>query len=362
MKNASIILLFIFILHGCNEKSIETVGVFRISGKITNSLNPVSNAIVSVDSSSNWKTTTNHNGEFQIDGVTSGKHLLKYSYKDTDSSYVEDGEDITVNEDIILNNLKLPIPPQMGEPTEVETNSILLKWNLTDATDFREYKLYRKNSPGLDETSGELVYVSTSRSDTLFYDSELTSGETYYYRVYILNEFGSLGGSNIVNVKTATGNIIPNGDFENANSLDNWQINRGSGSNYYTVLTDTQKAEGNYSLLNINPLPFNTHTILKPLFPIKLIPEKKYKLSCWFKAEGKYTDIGALSIGIFKRFVASYAELNLASGGGAGDTLNIDWTYKEVTFLAPNVTDFEFEIYIPVEKFWLDNISLELIE
>ena len=45
----------------------------------------------------------------------------------------------------------------------------------TDADDFREYKVYRRDSPGIDETSGELIFVSTARAQTTFLDRLLTA-------------------------------------------------------------------------------------------------------------------------------------------------------------------------------------------
>lgn len=360
MKDIKYLLISLLLFLGCSEKSTEPNDAFTVSGKVTNTQGPVANAEVSVDSSVNWETTTDNDGEFKISGVTRGEHLLKYGYTNTDGSFVEIEEDLTVNEDIVLNNLRLPIPPHLEDPTEVGVNSILLKWNSTDALDLREYKLYRRNTPGLDETTGELIFVSTSRNDTTFTDTELFSGQTYYYRVYIMNEFGSLGGSNIVNAQTIIGNIIPNGDFEDLNSLNNWQITRGNGTNYLTILDDSVKYTGSFSLYNKNPnlsTPSNKYSALDSNFPVKLIPQSTYKLSGWAKAEGQRTDIGGLEIGI-----PPYVVLKFVDYGGMGDSINVDWTYKEIIFQAPTATDLLIHMYLPIEKVWIDDISLLLIQ
>jgi len=81
----------------------------------------------------------------------------------------------------------------------------LLEYRLNN---FYEYKIYRHYHTGLDENTGTLIHVSTSADDTIFNDIGtdleygLTPATTYYYRVYINNNFGRLGGSNIIGVTT----------------------------------------------------------------------------------------------------------------------------------------------------------------
>ncbi len=360
MKKLRYSLVFLLFILACSEKSTNPNGTYTVSGKVTNSKGSVANAKVSIDNAINWKTTTDSNGLFEIKGISRGKHFMKYGYTNTDNSYIEIEEDLTVYEDIVLNNLRLPIPPHLENPKEIGTNSILLIWNSTDALDFREYKLYRRNTPGLDETTGELIFVSTMRNDTTFNDTELISGQSYYYRVFIMNEFGSLGGSNIINAQTIIGNIIPNGNFEDLNSLNYWQITRGNGTNYLTILDDSIKYNGTFSLYNKNPdlsTPSNKYSALESNFPVNLIPQSTYKLSGWAKAEGQRTDIGGLEIGI-----PPYVVLSFADYGNMGDSVNIDWTYKEIIFQAPTATDLKIHMYFPIEKVWLDDISLERIQ
>jgi len=72
---------------------------------------------------------------------------------------------------------------------------------MSDADDFREYKLYRHSTSGFDESTGELLHISTFRNDTSFTDS-IPHSSTYYYRLYQMNEYGRLGGSNIVKISS----------------------------------------------------------------------------------------------------------------------------------------------------------------
>lgn len=96
----------------------------------------------------------------------------------------------------------LPDPVVLNEPEierSLESNEVSLSWNKYQAADFREYKLYKHSSSGLDETTGELLHVATSANDTLFTTTVPHSSETFF-RVFVRDDFGLLGGSNISNV------------------------------------------------------------------------------------------------------------------------------------------------------------------
>ena len=86
---------------------------------------------------------------------------------------------------MIIESLILPKGVQIFEPENIGPNSMEIKWSATDANDFREYKLYRHISSGLDETTGTLVHVSTAISDTQFTDQGVNPVTTYYYRVIL---------------------------------------------------------------------------------------------------------------------------------------------------------------------------------
>ena len=89
-----------------------------------------------------------------------------------------------------------------------------LRWSLANGPEFREYKVYRRDNPGLDEDTGELIFVSTSIKDTTFVDTPSSTATIYYYRVYVLSAYGKLGGSNLVNTEVPSKNLIQNPGFE----------------------------------------------------------------------------------------------------------------------------------------------------
>ena len=148
MKYFLILILFGIIIIGCsNESTDPNNGLYLISGKVSNSYGPVSNAKVTVDNKTNWETTTSSAGEFSISNVSSGDHTLYVEKKEQDEEFVEMKYPISVNTNLTLNNLILPIPVRLYTPTNITQTEMTIIWNKTDAQDFREYKLYRKDSP-----------------------------------------------------------------------------------------------------------------------------------------------------------------------------------------------------------------------
>lgn len=357
--------IFLLLLMSCNKDTTNPdSNLYTVMGKISNENGPISGASVSIDKKINWTVETSSLGEFQIDNVSEGEHNISISKTENDDSFIERNEDLAVYSDVDLDLIKLPIPVKMNEAFNISVADISLSWNSTDAEDFREYKLYRRDSPGLDETTGELIFVSTERSDTSFTDTGLISNKTYYYRVYVMNEYGRIGGSNIVNATTKIGNLVPDGGFEIISSInDHWNIKNGSGANYLTALVDSVKKEGQYSLYNLNPEAYtggaiNTWTVLNLNKPISLGVQTTYKLSFWVKAKGKITDIG--SIEIYVKQGQTYVEsLSLqASYPNIGEEIDIDWTYEEITFFITEDDPINLEIYFPVEEVWIDELSL----
>ena len=176
-----------------------------------------------------------------------------------------------------------------------------------------------------------------------------------------MNQYGVLGGSNIVNEQTLGGNIIPDGEFESINSLNqNWNLNYGSGTDYVTTLTDSIKVEGDFSLYNKNPKAYrngtiNTCTILNLNKPLYLATQKTYRLSGWFKAKGEFTDIGGVFVDINQ---SQNGLVHLRFEPVGSDSVNTEWTFIEQTFFVPNEDLAQLLIYIPIEEVWIDNLVL----
>jgi len=210
-KNICITLILLLgLFFGCEKNSLNPNGeFFTVEGKVLNSSGAVENATVKIDDALNWTTKTSSDGSFTIKNVTKGSHELSIKQQSDNGQFSIRNENIEVNKDLLLEALLLPKPVHLEEAVidqKLTINKINLVWTRSTANDFREYKIYKHTTSGLDETTGELIHVSTTKFDTSFVDS-LSHSSRYFYRVFVLNEYGQIGGSNIIEVKT--------GEFEN---------------------------------------------------------------------------------------------------------------------------------------------------
>jgi len=351
-----IILVSIFLLDCKEEPTEPTSDLYSVSGKVTNWNGPVANAKVTVDNKANWETTTSASGDFTISNVSSGDHTLYIEKKGQDEDFVEMNYPMFVNTNLTLNNLVLPIPVRLYPPTNITQTEMTIKWNKTDAQDFREYKLYTKDTPGLDETTGELIYVSTSKNDTSFVVENLIPYETYYFRAYLMNEYGRMGGSNIESAPTLGGNLIPDGGFETIGSVyENWH--EYWGRQIVFVYDDSVKVEGNYALKGQQVYGDFTHMLFNN--SITLLPEKTYQLSAWFKVSGMASGTNewiAVSI------IVPGSQISIWDSRAITEPIEIEWTHKEVYF-----TVSEVRIVVPMfasgfENYWIDDIQLIVVE
>jgi len=185
---------------------------YSVSGVVLQNEQPVEGALVQLDDYINLIAYTDPNGHFEIDDVASGEYEISVRQGETTGSFAERRYDVAIAADVMLSELTLPVPTVLEEPEP--SAGLQLSWSATDAEDFREYKLYRHDSSGLDETTGELVHVSTERLETTFVDEDLRAGDEYFYRLYVMNDKGRLGGSNIVSAVVPNQNLLSNGDFE----------------------------------------------------------------------------------------------------------------------------------------------------
>ena len=94
-----------------------------------------------------------------------------------------------------------PSPVTLGDPTDVTGTGMTLSWDLSPAPDFGRYRLYRSESPTVDQTT-ILVYETPDQNAVLYVESALSPNTTYYYRVYVVDSWGISVGSNIVHAMT----------------------------------------------------------------------------------------------------------------------------------------------------------------
>ncbi len=193
---------------GCSEDP----GIYDISGRaLYDSGNPAASASVFLDGAP--RSATDTGGYFTIPDVPEGKHTLKVFTSDAASGYSESETEINLSGgDLDLEELLLPVPVRLLDPTVVTSTSLTITWNRSHAGDFREYKIYLHNSSALDESTGTLLHIATDVNDTVLTVTEgdfwwagstLTPNTTYYFRVFVMNAYGRYSGSNILEVTTS---------------------------------------------------------------------------------------------------------------------------------------------------------------
>ncbi|MFB6280296.1 MAG: FG-GAP-like repeat-containing protein [Salinibacter sp.] len=96
----------------------------------------------------------------------------------------ENGADITA-----------PAPPA-NLTADSFPDSTRLRWSPSEATDVARYRIYRDTAP-IDSSADPGSYApfdSTAAGDTTFVDTEVTPGQTYYYRVTAVDSSGNESG------------------------------------------------------------------------------------------------------------------------------------------------------------------------
>ncbi len=207
----SIVLFLLF--SNCSEKPTEPTGDFTVSGVLYRGTETASNTPLQLKKNNKieQETISDEKGFFEFKNVTEAKYTIVTRQTFENGSFLEAPTEINVNGDLYLESLILPKPVTLLEPINFTTRTIELRWTPYTGNGFYEYKIYRHNSTALDETTGTLIHVATDAIDTTFIDEGQENGASiglqpntkFYYRVYINNEYGKMGGSNIIETKTA---------------------------------------------------------------------------------------------------------------------------------------------------------------
>ena len=367
-KLIAILLFGLIFIFNCNEKISESEDKFTVSGKVIYNNSAMQNAQVSLDKISNYSTNTDAEGNFNIPNVPSGTYSLKISKNLPDGNFTEINQNIAVTGNVELSELKLPKAIFLYQPTEITSSSIGLHWSPTDAVDFREYKIYRHTTPGLDETTGTLVYVATTLSDTSFVDTGLFELTDYYYRVYVMNEYGRLGGSNINSAQTLFKNLIKNGDFELFNSSNqpaDWLL-----ENDVWLTSDQNFQSGSYGLRgerNSYLVELGPPASLRQFIPYpSIVQGKQYTCSFYYKVDNLGGNSN-IKVALGRNVQDAYSIFYIFIDGTAPS----GWQNYSFTFTAPQLNeDIVLSCYVETNVpyngepwlMWLDNFELKRTE
>jgi len=251
----------LLILFSCTDSGVNEDGSASVSGQLTFQGNPIGSVRVGIGDIMNWSAITDDQGYFEINNVATGEHILRASFSvdDIKTSAIENKIFVSEGEND-LGAIKLPVPSELFTPVMNDDNGVEIRWGSTTDEEFREYKIYRREDSGLDETTGKLIHVTTSRNDTTFTDTSYSPGIESFYRVYTLSAFGKVGGSNLVSIITDPVNLVENGDFEEnepGEEPSGWIVfdyNPQNGLPGKYVVDDEESFNGEKSLqFNIEP-------------------------------------------------------------------------------------------------------------
>ena len=352
----------IITLYMCSDNSTTPDnGFYTVQGFVSNSQGIVAKALVVIDNSANWSTLTDNEGYFEFSDVPEGSHTLTMQKINDDGGFTETEQNLIVNADVLLDALKLPKPLSIHEPTEITSSSIKLVWDKSDALDFYEYKLYRHEAQGLDETTGELIFVSIARSDTTFIDENLFSNKNYFYRVYQMNDIGRLGGSNIVSATTVLENLIPDGGFEELDNLEKYWFTSSGDTNNVLEITDSIKFSG-YTSLHASFNGTYPHPRMELDQILNIAPNTQYEISIAIKVDGnrQNTDDFFLNLKQGSDYIPVYFMIPITDAMTA--YVNSEWsTYtKRFTTLDNNQLKVTFDFFN--NNVWIDDFSIKPVE
>lgn len=149
------------------------------------------------------------------------------------------GNSMGSNETSIVMPNEFPPYAQM-EIINADENSVTLEWGMTSINDFAHYGIYRSENPGINNDSANLIGMVTQRDVTTFTDNNdslgLTTGKTYYYRLYVFD----LGGLAAPSAEQAASTIDKNNFYGDIN--DDMTISKANSP--LVVTGDIEVASG----------------------------------------------------------------------------------------------------------------------
>lgn len=358
-------LLFFFSLAlvSCNkgddsvsaDVSAVVNGIIKVPGET------ISMATVMLDNNPQ-SSSSSQNGVFEFYGVANGEHTLSIS------SVLASGGSITktMTFSVSFSNVDLGTIV-LSKPSNIvvldslsKAGTLTLKWNRLTDPSFKEYSVYRKSTSNVDDVSGEMVFHSTSVTDTVFSDSYET-GATKYYRVYARTASGSIYTGNTEGVNIPPVPPFVNGNFEetrNGRMPDGWTYNnQGVPSYSYIKLSTAEVKEGKYSVeLNwTDSIASYSHmaNLYQKIHTESLEAGKTYEFSFWIKSQ-----VGKAVVSIYVNDAGT--DMEIPSGQ--------DWTKMSTTFkMSSDIKEMRVEIISsekagPRLKAWVDDVRLTKLD
>ena len=154
------------------------------------------------------------------------------------------GNNIIFLDDVSIEELPQPVTLGIATP---HLKSVDLSWSESALGDFDRYEVYRSTSANV-SVANDLVFSSSTSTDTTFTDTGLSIGATYYYKVFVFNSRQVATPSNERLAITVPLTFPFSDPME---SLDNWDATGIWGPD------GTSAVEGSFSL-NDSPVDNST--------------------------------------------------------------------------------------------------------
>ncbi len=359
-----ILFLFSLLVFGCRKDDNKDSN-YDVSGYLYTNGQPIANASVNLDDMVQFQATSGSDGYFEIKDVSEGDHNLKTAKTYDDGSFITRSFELDVNGDLMLDFLLLPNPVSLlGVDIDTVVNEVTVRWNKSSADDFREYKIYSHTTSGLDETTGTLEHVATSREDTIVTLS-IPNATTMFYRVFVLNAFGQLGGSNIESATSGNRNFFTGGDFEDETLFfSTWTI---QGNVYIIDSLSYNSSRSLYLFSDFDTVNYYCTSFHLDHPQFILSENEEYELSFWYKVRGIANMMDPFSFS-YRQDNQDFLNINFGMiwegtfipGAGPNAYINeSEWTYYSLIFFPTSGTAVQFQFGGTVNELFIDDLQLK---
>ena len=252
-------------------------------------------------------------------------------------------------EDVVLNSVSQDV------------NGININWNESDDKKFNSYKLYQHISSGIDESTGDLIYVSTSTNDNSYIATDFEPQQTYFYRVYVVNKNETSKGSNVESVTTETVSLITNGSFESGNNIpSDWTlIQNDLNEPLNSIVIDNNTASDSINSLKFHHDAFSgcwEQWIEQNISLVDLSENGIYEFSFSYKSNQLITN-GGTGFSVKNDMIDINIQLPTFSGDGNWHTFSSQFVLPENIGLSDPEITLHFCVD-GVNDWWIDNISI----
>jgi hypothetical protein len=313
---------------GCGGTGPSATG---LGGQVVQEGQPVRGALVFLSEEPAARTETDADGRFALEAAP-GRHEVTTRYQEDDGAVTERRVVLTTGEEK-TTLVELPRPARIEPPSALSPTSARIRWSQYAGADFREYKVYRAFSAALDETTGQLLHVGMARGETELVDTHLLPGQRYFYRVFVMDDFGRLAGSNIIRFDMPQAPFLVDGDFE---STAVGTVPEGFVAptwNQHWEVSDARAHSGKHAMRATGgPSNIVRGSGLEASLPREwLIPGARYRFSFWYLREAASDPLGIMVVPTY------YGDVLFDPRGGgtyqSSTDTDVEWQQASTTFI-----------------------------